>query len=257
MTEELHKDRARSRGDMSMMAEGLKRSSETMDAAKSPIVQEVLAYLGDGRTVLDIGAGVGRFTSPLAKAGCQVVAIEPSAEMLLHLRETLEQHDVSGQVQVVESSWPLADALQAEVALAAFVIQFSSDFAGFAGAMERAATRRCVLAVHVDPIMGFMKPLWELFRPHEPAPHMPDFADIYPALIQAGIVADVRIFSESHGPRWTDPSEAIPMMAARLGIAEDPEALARLRAVLSERREEFMKPRPHRAAVISWSPRPE
>ena len=242
-------------GDMTMMAEGLKRSSESMDVTRSPIYQEVMAALAEERTVLDIGAGVGRFTGPLAKAECRVTAIEPSEEMLSHLNDALRQQGVADRVTVIQAAWPLQDSLRAEVALAAFVIQFSEDVAGFAQAMERAAIRRCILAVHVDPLMGFLAPLWSLFRSHESPPHMPAFADIYPQLLNAGIMADVRIFSEPFGPRWSDPKEALPMLARRLRIEGDAEATERLNRILQERREEFMQPRNHRVALLSWAPR--
>lgn len=240
--------------NMAMMAEGLKRSSETVDVRQSPIYQEVLAQLGDERTVLDIGAGVGRFTGPLANAGCSVTAVEPSAEMLPYLLEAIKSSNASERVRVVQSTWPLSEPVRVEVALAAFVIQFSEDYGQFARAMEHAASRRCILAVHVDPIMGFLVPLWPIFRPDEPAPHMPDFADIYPALLRQGILGDVRIFSESHGPRWSDPAQAIPMIAGRLGIQDDPVAMDKLHRVLEAQKEEMMAPRLHRAAIISWTP---
>ena len=84
---------------------------------------------------------------------------------------------------------------------------------------------------------------------------MPAFADIYPQLLNAGIMADVRIFSEPFGPRWSDPKEALPMLARRLRIEGDAEATERLNRILQERREEFMQPRNHRVALLSWAPR--
>ena len=103
--------------------------------------------------------------------------------------------------------------------------------------------------------MGFLEPLWPLFHPGQTAPRTPNFADIYPVLLQEGILADVRIFSERHGPRWRKPAEAIPAIAGRLGILEDAEAMERLDRVLRERAQEILQPRVHRAAVISWEPR--
>jgi FkbM family methyltransferase len=242
--------------DVSMMAEGLKRSSERMDVTKSPIYEEVMAYIGDERTVLDIGAGVGRFTGPLAKAGCHVTAIEPSDEMLPHLQETVTKQGIADRVTLIHGAWPLDEPIHAEIALAAYVIQFSNSIAEFALAMKRAATRRCILAVHVDPLMGFMEPLWTMFRPNEPAPHMLNFADIYPQLLAADVVADVRIFSESLGPRWSNPMDAVPMIARRLGILDNPASMERLKEVLRDRQEQFTQPRDHRAAVISFASHP-
>src|SRR5262249_480948 len=41
--------------------------------------------LGPGRTVLELGAGTGKFTQLLARTGAEVVAVEPVAAMLARL----------------------------------------------------------------------------------------------------------------------------------------------------------------------------
>ncbi len=246
---------AQSSDAMKMMAEGLRRSSETNDATESPIFKEVIRHLGESRTVLDIGAGVGRFTGPLASAGCDVTAIEPADEMQSPLVDTLTRYNVRDKVRVVQSPWPAQESFQAEVSLAAFVIQFADDPVEFARTMENAATRRCILAVHVDPMMAFLQDLWPLFHPGQAAPKMRVFADIYPQLLAVGIVADVRVFSEQHGPRFADPKAAVDMLAVRLGIRDDAAAVARLRDILQTRSQDMVQTDPRRAAVISWQPR--
>lgn len=241
---------------MKMMAEGLKHSSETQDVTQSPIFKEVIVNLGSDKTVLDIGAGVGRYTVPLALAGCDVTAIEPSPEMISHLTEALTERDVSHSVDVVQSVWPLDHSRSAEVALATFVIQFSNDWIIFARAMEAAATKRCILALHVDPIMAFMEKLWPMFHPNEPIRHMPGFTEIYPALLAAGIIANVHVFEEHHGPRWKSAEEALGVISERLGISHDKEAMKRLEDILRNEASNLTKPRPHRVAMVSWTPTP-
>ena len=55
--------------------------------------------------VLEIGAGSGRLTVPLAREGASVVAVDVSASMLTRLRRRLAQEPdaVQGRVQVVEA----------------------------------------------------------------------------------------------------------------------------------------------------------
>lgn len=239
---------------MKMMAEGLKRSSQTQDVTQSPIFKEVIVNLGDKRTVLDIGAGVGRFSAPLALAGCNVTAIEPSTEMISHLKEAVAHHKVTELVTIVQSSWPNHDFNVADVALATFVIQFSDDWIAFARAMENHATNRCILAVHVDPIMFFMRKLWPIFHPDEPHPQMPGFTEIYPVLLKAGIIGNVEIFEEQHGPRWKNVEEALPTISERLGIRENPRAMQDLQDILGDPELGIFIPRSHRVAMISWMP---
>lgn len=243
-----------SASNMKMMAEGLKRSSETQDVTQSPIFKEVLVHLGDKRTVLDIGAGVGRYTAPLASAGCNVTAIEPATEMVSYLKETLARYHVSELVNIVQTSWPNDDKRRAEVALASFVIQFSNDWVAFARAMENSATNRCILAIHIDPIAFFMEKLWPIFHPDEPSPRMPGFTEIYPVLLQAGIIGNVQVFEEQHGPRWKNVDEALPVISERLGIGENMKAMKLLEDILLDPTLAIFQTRPHRVAMISWTP---
>ncbi|PSR33409.1 MAG: hypothetical protein C7B46_10150 [Sulfobacillus benefaciens] len=241
-------------GAIKMMAEGLQRSSQEHDVTKSPIFQEVVKHLGDQRTVLDIGAGVGRFTKPLAKIGCTIAALEPSSEMRGYLEAMIQENHLESRVTVVPDSWPAAHPVRVEVALAAFVIHFAPDPVAFARAMEEAATTRCILAVHVDPMMQFVQDIWPYFHPDQAPPRMAVFADIYPKLLAANIVANVEIIQESHGPRFRDKASVLTMLASRLDITEDAEAMARLNKLIQERQEDWGSPQPRRAAIISWAP---
>ena len=74
---------------MGRMMEGLRSSQDSRDAKDTPVFQEVLSHLGPERTVVDIGAGVGRYTIPFAESGCHVWAIEPSKPMQAHLLQAL------------------------------------------------------------------------------------------------------------------------------------------------------------------------
>ncbi len=239
---------------MKMMAEGLKRSSQQHDMTESPIFQEVVKHLGEQRTVVDIGAGVGRFSKPLAQAGCTISAVEPSAEMRAYLQTMIHENNLENRVTVVADSWPAPHPLRVEVALGAFVIHFASDPVAFVRAMDAAATRRCILAVHVDPMMPFVQEIWPYFHPDQEPPQMAVFADIYPKLLAADIVADVKIIHESRGPRFRDKTSVLNMLTNRLDIADDEQAVARLNQLLQEHSEVWKNPRPTRVAIISWEP---
>jgi cyclopropane fatty-acyl-phospholipid synthase-like methyltransferase len=65
--------------------------SAERDAYQKPA--EVLEYLGDlkGLTIMDIGAGSGYFTFPMAKAGAKVIAADVDDEFQNHIRKRIEE----------------------------------------------------------------------------------------------------------------------------------------------------------------------
>jgi SAM-dependent methyltransferase len=68
-------------------ATGFARSVEAYERARPEYPPEAIAWLArelelrPGRTVVDLAAGSGKLTRPLAALGCRVVAIEPVASM--------------------------------------------------------------------------------------------------------------------------------------------------------------------------------
>ena len=68
-------------------ATGFARSVEAYERARPEYPPEAIAYLASaldlrpGRTVVDLAAGSGKLTRPLAALGCEVIAVEPVAEM--------------------------------------------------------------------------------------------------------------------------------------------------------------------------------
>ena len=68
-------------------ATGFARSVEAYERARPEYPPEAIAWLAQeldlrpGRTVVDLAAGSGKLTRPLAALGCEVIAIEPVAEM--------------------------------------------------------------------------------------------------------------------------------------------------------------------------------
>ena len=68
-------------------ATGFARSVEAYERARPEYPPKAIAWLAQeldlrpGRTVVDLAAGSGKLTRPLAALGCEVIAIEPVAEM--------------------------------------------------------------------------------------------------------------------------------------------------------------------------------
>jgi SAM-dependent methyltransferase len=99
-------------------------------------------------TWLDIGAGGGRYSLPLALLVNKVIAIEPSAAMRARLLEGMKEHAIAN-IRIVDGRWPLADPPAADVSLISHV-GYDIEYIGpFLEAMEAASRRLCV-AVFTD-----------------------------------------------------------------------------------------------------------
>jgi SAM-dependent methyltransferase len=91
-------------------ATGFARSVEAYERARPEYPPEAIAWLAQeldlrpGRTVVDLAAGSGKLTRPLAALGCEVIAIEPVAEMRAAIGPTARALDGTAEAM------PLPDA---------------------------------------------------------------------------------------------------------------------------------------------------
>ncbi|MFO7548737.1 MAG: methyltransferase domain-containing protein [Acidimicrobiia bacterium] len=101
--------------------------------------------LGDGGALLDVGAGTGRASLPLAVEGHLLTAVERDAGMAAALREEAASRRLA--IRVLEGPWPdLASvAGSVDVALSAHVVYDVADLGPFLRAMEDVARRGVVV----------------------------------------------------------------------------------------------------------------
>jgi SAM-dependent methyltransferase len=113
-----------------------KRRSEVASDAPEPHTTKVVRSLvGSEGSVLDVGAGRGRASLPLAVAGCRVTAVEPDPGMAAGLAEEAAALGVA--VEVVPERWPEAAEMveQADVVMSAHVVYDVWDIVPFLEAM--------------------------------------------------------------------------------------------------------------------------
>jgi ubiquinone/menaquinone biosynthesis C-methylase UbiE len=96
-------------------AKGFARSAEEYERARPDYPAEALAFvasrlaLGPGRTVLDLAAGTGKLTRPLAATGATVVAVEPVDEMRTALPDGLRA--IAGTAEAIPLDIGTCDAV--------------------------------------------------------------------------------------------------------------------------------------------------
>ncbi|MEM3845154.1 MAG: class I SAM-dependent methyltransferase [Candidatus Parvarchaeota archaeon] len=240
---------------MKMMADNLDRFAREKDPTGTPLYNTVMNHLGADRTVIDIGAGVGRFAIPMARAGLKVAAVEPSDEMCKRLFDSIEKEDLKSRIDVIQSEWPVKEDLHADVTFASLVIQFSNEPLKFIRAMEKSAKNRCILSVHVDQPLPFLKDIWPIFRPADTVPSMLTFSDLYPLMLNEGIIADVTIITENRPPLpMKEPYRFVPMLSELLMINDKPSEMQRLSGILIAKRKQVQQMNMIRTALISWHP---
>lgn len=232
-----------------------RRLDSGVEQRRDPILDFVLERLSPGMTVLDIGAGVGRWTIPLAEAARSVTAVEPVPGMQDVLRERLAGHG-TGNVEVVAQSWLEAEVEPHDFAVAAYSMYTSPDLVAFAEKMEAQATRFCGLAMRLPAADGIIGELSE--RVHGDWHDSTNFIVGYNALLEAGFAPNVFI-ERAPVSYWTDDSLEGAVIRARRHLrleTREHDALIEetLRKRLTPSGEGYRWPDWMRAALVWWEP---
>lgn len=217
---------------------------------------EALAPLAKGcRSVLDVGAGVGALTIPLAKLVETVTALEPSKGMLEVLRRNLEREGI-GNVVLVEGAWGAVELPPHDLLLVANVPNILEDIPRFVDEAQKIARRFVILIRNVETGRDkfYLDELYPLL--FGKAYHRRgDYLNTYIALHQLGIHADVKIIEYDFDQPFTDLQEAVSFWREHLPLetADQEEVLkgfleARLRPIPGG----LLAPIHKKSAVISW-----
>src|SRR5260370_13764496 len=110
-------------------------------------------------SVLDVGAGTGRFALALAPYARQITALEPNAAMLSYLRQEVEACGVTN-LATVQSSWEDASAdLRADIVLCSHVLYPILDIEPFLKKLPAASTHPCYLSFPAPSLPTIPPPL--------------------------------------------------------------------------------------------------
>lgn len=155
-----------------------------------------------GDTLLDVGAGTGRFALPLAPHVAHVTALDPSPAMLTILREKAAAQGATN-LTMVEAGLEDCDLPAHDVVLAAWSLYRQLDLPAALTTLVR-LTRRTLIIAASDaaeaPHQRWQRAIWG--RTGEP--DFPAYLYMLGALRQIGIRADLRIVWETR--RYTAPT---------------------------------------------------
>jgi SAM-dependent methyltransferase len=185
-------------------------------------------------TVLDVGAGAGRYARAVAPHVRRVVAVEPSDALAGHLRADAEADGLTN-VEVVEARWEDAAVAPADVVLCSHVLYPFAEVEGFIDKLDAHARRACLImatAAWGEPPL--LLELWQRFH-GEPRVGQPDARHIFDVLYELGIPPNVEVAAfRAATPMWTFTSldEAMATAREHLILPADPTIDRGLRAAL-------------------------
>lgn len=214
-------------------------------SAQSPVVSLASPALRSGGTVLDVGAGAGGASLPLAPGHLHAVDSQPS--MLLALAGAAAQAGVS--VTTYDGEWPgIADQVPVcDIVVCAHVAYNVPDLPAFARALTSHARVLVVMELHHEHPWVPLGPLW-LAVHQQQRPDGPTAALAVQVLAEAGIVAEVT--------EWVRPA---PDLTGELFPAYVDFTRRRL-CLPADRTDEVTTlvrrypPRSRRSVVLSWRP---
>ncbi|MCL5958460.1 MAG: class I SAM-dependent methyltransferase [Chloroflexi bacterium] len=224
-------------------------------AERDPAMELVASRLGHDMTVLDIGAGTGRWSLYLARRVRTVTALDPSQAMLDALRENLAAQGVNN-VNVVAGAWPETEVEPHDVTLCSHAMYFYPDFPRFVQRMVEVTRCSCYLVMRLPPPDGVMgeiaRRLWG--HPHDSA----NFIVGYNILLDMGIYPNVQI-EWPWKKHWTSATldEALTNVKDRFGLIDADEHDTFLRQVLEDRLVyqdgQYVWPDGMRSALVYWN----
>jgi SAM-dependent methyltransferase len=158
--------------------------------------ERAIAALEPRGVVLDVGAGAGAASLPLARATTELIAVDQSRTMLDAL--SVRAASLNLPTRLVQGTWPEASSIvdAADVVLCHHVLYNVADLVPFAQALTDHARRRVVVELPPAHPLRALNPLW--LRLHGVRrPDGPTADDAVAVLTGLGL--------EVHQERWPRP----------------------------------------------------
>lgn len=180
----------------------------------------MLPKMEDSKTVLDVGAGCGPLSIPLAKAGKKVSALDPSPAMINALEEEIKDKGLTG-IKTISAEWEEAGLKPHDSIIFSNMPELTANPGRF---LDKALPlfKKTIFIIEdagdADELyFGELYPL--LFgRAYE---KRPDYLKTYTALHETGTCANVDIIGYESSQPFADMNEAVEFWKEYIGIVTE------------------------------------
>ncbi len=223
------------------------------DSSRDFLIQKLKDH--PGSTLLDIGAGTGKWSILAASHASKVTALEPSLGMQEVLMEKIKAEGITN-IDVVTGNWPDDDVPPHDYILASHSMYGVADFQAFVRKMSATARKACIMVLRApfsDSVMA-VAARKILGQPYD----SPNFQIAYNLLLGMDIYPDVIMEANGSWPAWTSDSfeEAMAEIKNRLDLADNSEYDAFLQDLLKKNltvdNKKFVWPVGNRSALVYW-----
>ena len=222
---------------------------------RDPFARRLRRLTDASSTVLDVGAGTGRFALLLADTVGHVTAVEPSSAMLAILRRDAHERGAAN-ITAVQATWDGAGVEPADVAFSSFVLTLVPDAVPFLVKLDASGRHHALLYLGAYSADAVLDPLWRHFHgaPRVPGP---SYLDAVAVLRELGVEHRVKVVEIPDHRRWATIADAVESYRDALLLDDTEPVRAELAGLLASwlpgRRGAYRPPlRVLPAAIVEW-----
>jgi SAM-dependent methyltransferase len=192
----------------------------------TPTLRRVEEALPASGVLLDVGAGGGAASLPVARGAAKVIAVDQNTAMLDVFASLAATAAPDADVDVVQGTWPAAAAgvAIADVTVCANVAYNTSDLGAFVRALDAATRGRVVLELTAEHPQAWLAPLWRHFWDID-RPSVPTAQDAIAVVAEIhGREIEWEAWSRDSSPLGLDPAGRIAQVRRRLCLPASADA---------------------------------
>lgn len=201
--------------------------------AHNPLLLKLLDEVTPQTTLLDVGAGTGRFALALAPRVKHVTAVEPNAAMLRYLQQEGHEQGIAN-LSCIATTWQDApDDLRADVVLCSHVLYPIWDIDTFLLKLQAATRHVCYVYMRATPLDALTDHVWQHFH-GEKRNFSPAYIHALDVLYELGIYAHVEVVSTPVSLRYDSLDRAVEEQMEQLILSDDEPTRTELRRLLEQ-----------------------